>query len=254
MPALSIEGLHRRVRLAPVVHLGERSTRTLGAYECGYDAGVEHHGGGPLIDELGDYFREFIGAQVAFTDEHNSRLNAWTCFSPRSYALLQSADEAESLDRYLDLRAEALAAYRAAGGKPGAVQRWSGKASLLELIMTMRKRPGMYFGTAHVGNFWAFASGFRWAEHDLGQASIDVARLQKFQVWMDERYPFGRGGSWARTIRFLAMAQPDRECPMFYEHLDVFLGGAGPDAPDPGMEKMLANIVAHASKLKRDDG
>jgi hypothetical protein len=114
----------------------------------------------------------------------------------------------------------------------------------------------MWFGSEHVRGFWAFASGYLWAERDLGQSSVDAGRLDAFQAWMDERYPFGRGGTWARTIRFLAMAVPDREHRMFCEHLDLFLQGADSDVRDPTMDKMIAAIVAktRGSPDGDDDG
>lgn len=70
---------------------------------------------------------------------------------------------------------------------------------------------------------------------------------------MDERYPFGRGVTWARTIRCLAIQEPAREHECFFEHLDMF-AGADENAPDPTMERMVAAIVAHGSNAKRDDG
>jgi hypothetical protein len=170
--------------------------------------------------------------------------------------LLQSADEAEALEVYLDLWSAALGEYRAARGAPARRRRFGEAASLIGQIQLIRQRPGMWFGSEHIRGFWAFASGYRWAERDLGQSSVDARRLDAFQTWMDERYPFGRGGTWARTIRFLAMAVPNREYRMFCEHLDLFLEGADFDAPDPTMDKMMAAIVAKARGLRDggDDG
>lgn len=257
MPELSIGGLYQRIRPAAAAYLGERSPSTLHAYVSGYDDGLAHYGAAPLLEELPyAQFRRWVSDRVHFTDEHQCRLNARSVVGPDSYALLRSADEAEALEVYFDLWSEALGEYRAAGGVPARKQRFEEPASLIGQIQLIRQRPGMWFGSEHVRGFWAFASGYRWAERDLGQSSVDAARLDAFQAWMDERYPFGRGGTWARTIRFLAMAVPGREYRMFGEHLDLFLEGADSDALDPTMVKMMAAIVAKArgSSGGADDG
>src|SRR5262249_11664889 len=61
----------------------------------------------------GQYFREWVSERIELTPEHEGRLNARSCFGPESYALLQSADEVEALDRYLALWRAALAHVRA---------------------------------------------------------------------------------------------------------------------------------------------
>lgn len=250
MPALTTDALYHRVRLTPVEHLGERSTRMLHAYSFGYQAGLAHHGAPPLVDEVGRYFHEWIGSRFELTPEHEGRLNARSSLGPDSYALLHSADEVEALDRYLDLWSEALAHVRAARVEIQPWGAWDRDAPLIEQMRFIGKRPGVWFGSSHVAGYWAFASGFGWAESDLERSSLDVARLRAFQLWMDERYPFGCGVSWARTIRCLALNQADREHAFFFEHLDMFLAGAKADAPDPTMQTMVAAIVAHASSKK----
>ena len=47
MPALTVGALYERIRPAAIAHLGERSPRTLNAYECGYDAGLADFGVDP---------------------------------------------------------------------------------------------------------------------------------------------------------------------------------------------------------------
>lgn len=51
-------------------------------------------------------------------------------------------------------------------------------------------------------------------------------------------------------------AVPDREHPIFCEHLDLFLEGADSEAPDPTMHMMMAAIVAKARRWpdSGDDG
>jgi len=256
MPELSIGGLYQRIRPAAAEYLGERSPSTLLAYVSGYDDGLAHHGAAPLLEELpSEQFRCWLSDRIHFTNEHESRLNARSVIGPGTYALLHSADEVEALEVYFDLWSEALGEYRAAGGAPARMKRFGEPASLVQRIQLIQHRPGMWFGSEQVRGFWAFASGYRWAERDLGQSSVDAGRLDAFQGWMDERYPFARGETWARTIRFLAMAVPHREHRIFCEHFDLLLGGAEPDASDPTMDKMMAAIVAQARENPDgDDG
>ena len=121
----------------------------------------------------------------------------------------------------------------------------------MEQLTFVLRRPGMFFGSNHVSSLWAFTNGFRWAEHDLCMSSVASQQLVAFHKWVDERYPFGRGGTWARTFRFLAMSVPDRELTTLKEHLDLFLAGESADAADPTMEKMLASIIAQADPQGR---
>lgn len=108
MSAKTVGELQARVRASPIEHLGERSPRTLWAYECGYDAGLFHHGCEPLVDELAYGLNDWVRARVRFADEHASRINAYACVSASSYALLLAADETEALAAYLDLWNQAL--------------------------------------------------------------------------------------------------------------------------------------------------
>jgi hypothetical protein len=251
-----MDALYRRIGGDPAGHLGERSPRTLNAYECGYKAGLAHHGAPPLVDELGRYFNKWVGARIELAPEHERRLNARSCFSPASFALLSSADEVEALERYFALWSEALAHVRATRPEIEPHEAWPRATPLIDQIRLVGQRPGMWFGSTHVANYWAFASGFEWAERDVERSSLDVARMRSFQSWMDARYPFGRGVSWARTIRCLAMNNEKREHTFFLEHLDMFLASAAPDAPDPTMQAMVAAIIAQApggSKNGDDD-
>lgn len=237
MAVLTVGGLYERVRGAAAEHLGERAPRTLLAYEMGYDAGLWHHGLDPLVDELAGGLSAWVIDRRWMTDEHDSRRNARTCLNPRTYALLRASDEAAALPVYLDLWSEALAEFRAAGGHAAPVHRSNGEpggpGTVIEHLQRMRKRPAMFFGSAHVSNLWAFVNGYRWAERDAGCDSAGIAQLAAFQAWVDERYPFGVGGTWAQTFRFLGGAHPEWEHDRFFEHLDMFLTGAMPDTPGP---------------------
>lgn len=164
-----------------------------------------------------------VDRRVVFTEEHAGRLNARSGLSPRSYALLRSADEVEALAEYFELWFEVRDQVQTTASSEvgeGGYHNWARSdqqpLSLIEHIQRTRERPGMWFGTAHVSNPWAFVSGFAWAERDLDVSSVGVARFRAFQEWVDQRYPFGVGGTWARTFRFLGMAHPSRDHDVFW--------------------------------------
>lgn len=251
----SVNALVDRVRRAPAEHLGARSPASLDKYVTGYECALRHYSGGPLVDEVGAWFHNWVNDRIDLTQEHASRLNARNCISPGWYALMLSEDEHEAFETYIKLRESALADARTAGADAGvvcsALQDQDGSSALFDVLRLVLKRPEMYFDD--VMQIWALISGFRWAEHDLEIRSIEAARMDAFQSWVDERYPFGRGQIWARTFRFLAMNVGPRSLHMFREHLEMFLSGGAPDSPDPGMETMLKSIVEYAETLKNDD-
>ena len=248
MGATTVGELCERLRRDPARALGARSPGTLDAYLLGYASALEHHGKAPLLDETGGFrsFCDWVLGQVTLSREHGSRLNAMSALSPASIALLASEDEHAAFETFLALRARCVeergsmaTPYATLGEQP----------TLLRVLAAVRKRPGMYFGDKRVVHCWALVNGYADAEVDHGVSSTDTARLQNFQVWVDERYPFGRGQPWFRVFRLLAI-DPSRECEVFFGDLDVFLAGHPPDAPDRAMTEMLASILA----TRRDDG
>jgi hypothetical protein len=236
-----------RVRENPVRVLGARSPRTLDSYLLGYATAIEHHGVAQLVDEVGySNFREWVNAQVSMTDEHGSRLNAGNAFGPESVALLDSEDEHRAFETWLDLRARCVHEL-AATASPTPFELVVGDRSLLGLLATISKRPGMYFGNRRVEPCWALISGYSDAESEHGVGSIDTARMNKFQAWVDERYPFGCGRPWFRVFRLLAI-DPDRGCEVFFRDFALYLAGEPPDAPDPVMTTMLDAILEQSRR------
>jgi hypothetical protein len=224
----------------------------LHAYLLGYASALHDHELGEVIDELGPPFNQWITARIKMSDEHESRLNARSPMGPEGYALLQSEDEHAAFETYVNLR---LTCSRELG--PGRCQPqplWPAltdrEHTLFGLLARVRQRPGMWFGNARVDNAWAMVSGYLTAERDHGIASDASVTMSRFQDWVDARYPFGFGLPWFRTFRLLM--GPTSEVERFHEHLDLFLGGAPPDAPDPTMETMLDAIVQHAKGRKTE--
>lgn len=238
--------LCKRLRDDPARALGARSPQTLHSYLLGYAAALKHHGTAQLVDELGGTFRDWVSAQTTLSAEHGSRLNAQSAFGPESIALLASEDEHCAFEAWLDLRARCLHEVKASPA-PMPYQSVPGNHSLFSLLAMIRKRPGMYFGDSRVEHLWALINGYSDAESEHGTVSLETAKMKGFQPWVDERYPFGRGHPWFRVFRLLAIA-PGRGCEVFFDELDLFNAGDPPDAPDPGMTKMLDAILEHSQR------
>jgi hypothetical protein len=240
MKVRTVGELCERLREDPASALGARSPRTLESYLAGYATALEHHHVAQLVDETGHRFSEWANRLIETSEEHQSRLNAGSAFFPESIALLNSEDEHTAFDTFLDLRARCVDELGKTASKP--VAAFPGDRTLLGLLATVRMRPGMYFGDTRVEHCWALINGYSDAESQHGVASVDTAKLKRFQAWVDERYPFGRGHHWFRVFRLLAI-DPKRGCEVFFGELDLFLAGDPPDAPDPAMTRMLAAIL-----------
>jgi|GEM_PF-4818238 len=98
---------------------------------------------------------------------------------------------------------------------------------------------------------WAFCSGFRWAERDIGVVeSMAEPLFTFFPRWLAARYPFSRGVPWHRLFHLLALGHAQSAFAQFVEHLELFLSGESPDTEDPAMKTILANILAQHAKTK----
>lgn len=177
-----------RVRCA----LGARSPRSLGAYLLGYTAAIKHHRSAQLVDETGGKFATWVSVQLEWTHEHASRLNAGSAFGPESVAILTSEDEHCAFETWLDLHARCVNEVGATTS-PERYDSIPGDHTLFSLLATIRKRPGMYFGDGRVEHCFALINGYSDAETDHEVSSLETAKMNKFQSWVDERYPFGRG-------------------------------------------------------------
>ena len=67
--------------------------------------------------------------------------------------------------------------------------------------------------------------------------------MNAFQQWMDKRYPFASGRPWNRTFLFLALNSPERAWAAFYDALDAFHAGLGPDSLSRTAQEIVKNIT-----------
>jgi hypothetical protein len=111
----------------------------------------------------------------------------------------------------------------------------------------IRKRPAMYFGYDQISGLWAMCSGFLWAEQDLGIAdSSDAMNLEMFQLWIDERYPIGKGQTWNKLFYFEALGSESDALEKFYEDFEIFLEGKEANSPPKWVEVAIENINKQA--------
>lgn len=186
----------------------------------------------------------WIDARVVMADPHASSLNARSVVCPETFALLLAEDEHAAFETVIELR-QTCRVELGTSASASAHQPWRKDASLFDMIRLVRARPGMYFGNGRVENIWSLINGYTAAEADHGVTALETARMRDFQPWVEQRYPFARGQPWFRAFRFVAALQPDQGIAAFAQDFDLFVGGAPPDAPDPMMTALLANIVRH---------
>lgn len=128
------------------------------------------------------------------------------------------------------------------------------KLRLIDFIRDpeFRKRPAMYFGNnGWLGSFWAMCNGFVWAEKDMGLVnSSDATTLRKFQTWLDERYPIGKGRNWGRLLDFLALHSNQGGFDQFYEEFEMFLAGEPPDASPQWIKEAVESALKNQRKTK----
>jgi hypothetical protein len=122
--------------------------------------------------------------------------------------------------------------------------------TLIDFILDkegIRKRPAMYFGYDQISGLWAMCSGFLWAEQDLGIAdSSDAMNLEMFQLWIDERYPIGKGQTWNKLFYFEALGSESDALEKFYEDFEIFLEGKEANSPPKWVEVAIENINKQA--------
>lgn len=254
-----------RVAAAPETHIGRKSVALLSAYLMGYSEACDAlHVPLPHDPLDGDRFYDWIARQMEFTAEHKSRLNAFACVSPYSYATLIGRDDSEAFDHLLRLRSQAIQEIGKVPTPPVArVTEFTPSKTAFEFITLVRARPAMYLGNGwSIADVWALLNGYLWCELDHAIGDSETRRvLSGFQSWMEDRYPFGRGLTWDRIIHFLSLAGSDRAFESFELHLEMYRRGVPSNEPDPIQQEMLRNIIRHAaagkvggdSRLSRDE-
>ena len=207
-----------------------------------------------------EQFYRWLVAQVETTGEHRSRMNAFNWLNIGPLARLRSRTEEEAIETYLELSERAkreaplieLEEERAPGGTshPGTLTFLEGFDQHLEAIL---KRPGMYLGSSgDLTDLWSLFRGWRWACRDGGDPAPDGIRLDAFQRWIDARYPFGQGQTWAGTLQVLALDSSVRAFDSFREHWDLFSERQPPDVQDPTTALIIENALAHAQRVQEE--
>ena len=253
---LDVPELLARVVADPDPHLGRKSLPLWRSYLRGYRTACDSLGRPHPHDPLDrDRFQRWIEKRVPMRNEHVTQLTASSCVSPATYAELMADDEAEALDRFVALRAEARAELPAAPKPKPAEKRPPIARTALDLVAEIRERPEKHFGGGWcLGYLWATFSGYVWCERDHGiENSKTKSTLDEFQTWMEERYPFGRGRSWDKIIRFLRLRSPEWSFDSFVEHLEMFRSGEPPTAEDPAIKRLADYIQKRAEENKNKE-
>ncbi len=207
-----VSELIERVSLQPRECLGARSVLALHAYVLGYDVLLHHQSLPPLRGHVVPHALREATPNMA----------------PECIALLQSEDEREAFEVFLEMRRTALRANQAFDEEAPLGPSLSHMGhGLLEALEIISQRPGMYFGGTRAEYAWAFINGYRTAEEDLDLTSDDIKRLEEFAGWVAQRHScshpwfaiFRRHGSYLKT-----------PIDHFFAHLSLFLSGTATDA------------------------
>jgi hypothetical protein len=244
----SVDAVIERIAANPEAQLGRRSLKSLAAYLIGYDSALQAYGLGPAYDSIDRAaFQSWVQSLLAMTAEHKSRLNAFSCVSPASYAQLISATDYQAFDAYLKLRRDAAheCPNRCPDNDSSRTPPNAEAVSLPTILKAILDRPPMYFGNdCSTHELFAFCNGFLAAELEIGeQNSKNQTFLWEFQAWLDLRYPFGKGRPWGHTVHFLAMGSGDRAFAAFGECLDMYSKGEAPDSADRSEQQMIRSIL-----------
>lgn len=241
------ESLLERIRELPKEHLGQRSVSKIHSYIIGYDFARQFWGLPPVQHCIShEHYRKWLESKV-----HLCRQNL------ESLCLLLTDDESEAFDLFFefqdlmlnecksdfihqkDLESENFNHANATKSR-----------TLIDFFLDkdgIRKRPAMYFVNKHISGLWAMCSGFLWAERDLGIAdSSDAMNLEMFQLWIDERYPIGKGRTWDKLFYFEALGSESQALEKFYEDFEMFLEGKESNSPPKWVEIAIENIKKQA--------
>ena len=245
-------------------HLALRTLSNLESYLGGYrlfgpKASAEAQ---PYTNEQ---FYRWLVAQVETTGEHRSRMNAFNWLNIGPLARLRSRTEEEAIEMYLDLserleREAPLIEVEEPPDRPKTIAREESEANGITItegfdqhLEAILKRPAMYLGNGgDLTDLWSLFRGWRWACRDAGDPAPDGIRLDAFQRWIDARYPFGQGQTWAGTLQVLALDSSARAFDSFREHWTLFSDRQPPDVQDPTTALIIENALAHAQRVQEE--
>jgi hypothetical protein len=238
------EFLFERVREDPTGHLGGYSPKLLRAYFMGYDNARRFHGRSPIegllaLNEFSKWFSDNVyGGREGFA----------------AFCHLFADSEEKALELFFEFRELRLKEMEAT--PPAETVEPSGRTddpdqehisvTSLTLHETMRTKTALYFGNGSwLRGMWAMWSGYVWSERDMGiESSQDAQHFHNFQNWIKERYPFSSGTNWGKVMEFLGIGRDENAREQFYDHFELFLEGAPPDAQTKSMKEWIAACLA----------
>jgi hypothetical protein len=241
---ITYEFLFERIREDPIEHLGGYSPELIHPYFMGYRNARRFHRAKPVIGRFGlleylDWFTENVyGGQAGFaafchllTDSDENALELFFEFREirlKELELAPAAEVAEKADLNDDSAVEHIS------------------ITSLTLHETMRTKTALYFGNhSWLRGMWAMWSGYIWAERDMGiESSQDAKNFYNFQTWIDQRYQFAIARNWGKVMDFLGMGVNANAREQFYDHFELFLEGAPPDAQTKPMKEWIAACLA----------
>jgi hypothetical protein len=239
-----------RIKENPFEHLGRRSVSEIHGYFFGYELARDFWKQPKLCRRIGfEQFREWLKSKV-----HLCRQGMAT------FCLLLTEDERQAFDLYFELYDTALEECKNALTICNQEQlqiipdQTKKSQTLVNFLLEpqIREKPALYFGNHRwVSGLWAICNGSVWSEKDMGiENSSDAMNLELFQLWLDERYPIGKGQTWDKLFYFLALHSEKWALNEFYEHFEMFLEGDLPDALSKTNREILKNVQNQIEKEK----
>lgn len=204
-------------------HLATYDLENYDAYNLGYILALAENG----VDEVNvvvpiDIFNQYLKDKYQIS-EYPSNIRY------ESYLELVTSSKKELFDLYIS---EKLNASKTLNLEYKTEKIHFATSQTLEIqLQQIFKRPGMYFGNnfscMHLGSFFL---GYKWAEKDYGfKKSVLFEKLEKFQVWYDEKYPFAIGFPWYKTMLIITLHNYRDSFNCFLQDYSDFLEGKNSD-------------------------
>lgn len=242
--------------------LGEYSLDCLESYSWGYDEALCHLKQPPInVGYTSEQRNIWLQHIIQTTSKQQIRLNAlnWLNFGP--LAKLMSKSESEAFEVYFQLRERALKEcpfIQMPATSPNTYtvsssSECASSQSLNTLIAKICERPAMYLGNnASLMQVWAFLRGYFDAHIDTGVECLQSQRFERFQNWLDFRYPFGRTANWGKTLHIMGISSLEWSIESFTSHLQMFDKGERFDSQDSVMREMIHHMIEHGQRAEEE--
>jgi hypothetical protein len=92
--------------------------------------------------------------------------------------------------------------------------------AILEVLLKIRQRPGVFLGRPSASNLYLFVSGYSYARKETEPGDYDF--LAGLNQWIHDRFGVTSTQGWAKIIEFHSMTEAD-ELPLFWKLLDDYL-------------------------------